>query len=198
MAFTQEDGTGISDANAYISVAFADSYHADRGATAWEFSDTEGTVPITDTQKEQAIVRATDHVDKVFGGRYRGTVETSTQGLMWPRSGAYDPNNFPLSGVPSQLQKAIAEYALRALLYGNLTPDAPPVGPRQAFTSGEELAEYGEGGSGEVLQYLDKTGPLTTETRYAAGTSGQLPSHAGADLMLGPILAARSNRLVRG
>jgi len=198
MAFLLEDGTGVASSNAYISEAFADTYHTDRGMTSWLYSDVLQAVPITTAQKEAAIIRATDHVDKVFGSRYRGTAETSTQGLAWPRTGAYDPNNFVLSNVPSQLQKAVAEYALRALLYGNLTPDAPPVGPRQTLVAGEVLAEYGEGGSGEVLQYLDKTGPLTTETRYAPGTSGQLPKHDGADLLLTPLLMSRTNRLIRG
>jgi hypothetical protein len=204
MAFLVEDGTGLPASNGYIDTTFADTYHADRGSTAWEFSDTGGTVAITTQQKQQAIVRATDHVDKVFGARFRGYVKLATQALMWPRienfnqSRQHPYDRFPIEGVPVALQKAVAEYALRALLYGNLTPDPPPTGPRQAFTSGESLAEYGDGGSGEVTSFLDKTGPLTTETKYAPGTSGDLPAHAGADLILVPLLEKRSNRLIRG
>ena len=198
MAFVADDGTGLATANAYIDVAYADEYHADRGATAWSFSDTEGTTAITQTQKEQAIVRATDHVDRTFGHRFRGYVASSSQALKWPRSEAYDPSEYALTEIPLQLQKAVAEYALRALLYGTLTPDAPPPVPRQAFTSGEALVEYGEGGSGEVTQYRDKTGPLETEVRYAAGTSGQMPSHPAADNILKPLLKSWDGRIVRG
>lgn len=198
MAFTLEDGTGVTDSNGYIDETFADTYHTDRGQTAWMFTDTAGTIAVTVAAKRSAIIRATDHVDKVFGNRFRGMKETSTQGLKWPRSGAYDQNRYALSGVPKPLEKAVAEYALRALLYGNLTPDAPPTSPRQSLESGEDLAGYGEGGGGEVISYLDKTGPLTEETKYAPGTSGKLPIHAGADLMMQELLMSRSNRLVRG
>ncbi len=87
-----EDGTGLANADALISVAYADAYHAARG-NAWS-----GTQP----EKEQAIVRATDYMDAMD---WAGERLTDTQSLAWPRSGL---------GVPDAIKRACAEYALRA------------------------------------------------------------------------------------
>lgn len=197
MAFTQETGTGVANANAYISEAFADTYHTDRGQTAWLFSDTAGAVAITTAQKEAAIIRATDHIDRVYGALFRGYKKTNSQGLQWPRTGAYGPNGYTLSEVPVQLQKAAAEYALRALLYGTLTPDPPPKGPRQGLTQGGDVALYGEG-EGEIVSVREKVGPLETETRYNPATSGSIAAHPAADMFLRDLLVSRNTEIVRG
>ena len=198
MAFTVETGLGIAGANAYATVAFVDDYQADRGATAWEFSDAAGTIAITDALKQAAIVRATDHIDRVYGNAFKGYKGTDAQGLHWPRTGAYDPNGYVLSAIPSQLQKATAEYALRALLYGVLTPDPPPKGPRQDFTQGSTLPVYGEG-EGEIVSVREKVGPLETEVRYNKDSAGSLARHPAADLLLSDLLISNKNtEIVRG
>lgn len=125
MAFTLEDGTGVVGANAYISVAFADTYHADRNQTAWE--------DLNDDAKQGFIVRASDYIDKRFGKRFRGFRQTKDQGLEWPRLDAFDDDDYTLDGVPSQLEKATAEYALRAITNTELAPDNTNTGV-QAFT----------------------------------------------------------------
>jgi hypothetical protein len=111
MAFTLEDGTGLEDANAYISVAFADSYFADRGITEWTG---------TDTVKEQAIIRATDYIETRWGQSFLGEPEfpDTPQALSFPRLDI---------GIPMALRRATAEYALRALAT-SLMPD-PTVNP---------------------------------------------------------------------
>lgn len=198
MAFTEETGSGVAGANAYISEAFADTYHADRGATAWEFSDTAGAVAITSAQKQASIIRATDHIDRVFGNAFKGYKSTDAQGLQWPRTGAYGPNGYTLLDVPNQLQRAAAEYALRALLYGVLTPDPPPKGPRQDMTQGSTLPAYGEG-EGELTYVREKVGPLETEVRYNKDSAGSLARHPAADLLLSDLLLSnRNTEIVRG
>jgi hypothetical protein len=197
MAFTQETGAGVAGANAYVSESFVDTYHTDRGQTAWLFSDVLGAVPITTAQKEAAIIRATDHIDRVYGSLFKGFKETDAQGLNWPRTGAYGPNGYVLNAVPAQLQKATAEYALRALLYGTLTPDPPPKGPRQGLTQGGDVALYGEG-EGEIVAVREKVGPLETETRYNPATSGSLAAHPAADMFMRDLLISRNTQIVRG
>lgn len=103
MAFTAEDGTGVTGANAYIDVAFADDYFSDRGNATW--------TALTTTQKEQAIVRASDYLEWRF--KYKGYPKTSTQGLRWPRSGVYDELGNEVE-YPENVQKACAEYSVRA------------------------------------------------------------------------------------
>lgn len=87
-----EDGTGLADADALIDVAYADAYHAARG-NAWA-----GTT----TEKEQAIVKATDYMRTMA---WIGSPLTDTQALPWPRFGY---------GIPDAIKRACAEYALRA------------------------------------------------------------------------------------
>jgi len=197
MAFLAEDGTGLAGSNGYITEAFADTYHTDRGQTAWLFSDVAGAVAITTAQKEAAIIRATDHIDRVYGSIFKGYKETDAQGLQWPRAGAYGPSGFTLLQVPDQLQRATAEYALRALLYGTLTPDPPPKGPRQSLTQGGTIALYGEG-EGEIVVNREKVGPLETEVRYNPATSGSLAAHPAADMLLRDLLISRNTEIVRG
>ena len=111
MAFLVEPGTGIALSNAYDSVADIDTHHADRGNTAW--------ADFTTPDKEFAIIRASDYIDKRFGIRFVGLRKIKEQGLEWPRLDAFDQDGFLLSGpdaLPRQLLKACAEYALRAAI----------------------------------------------------------------------------------
>lgn len=205
MAFTLEDGTGISGANAYIDTAFADGYHGDRGFSAWEFSDVDKTVVITSAQKQAAIVVATDHIDRVFGHLFRGYKASKNQSLEWPRVAAFDPYDYELSGVPEALKKATAEYALRSLLLGTLTTDPPPRNSAQSFSAGSVATSAGSG-SGEVVKTKKKVGPIETETEYAgtrsSGSSArvaqQLENYPAADLLLRPLLRSRTTHIVRG
>lgn len=110
MAFTVEDGTGVAAANSYASVAAADTHHTDRGNTTWTGA--------SNGDKEVALVRATDYVDKRFGRRFRGFRRTKSQGLEWPRLSAFDNDDFLLNdddAIPRNLVKAVSEYALIAL-----------------------------------------------------------------------------------
>lgn len=186
--FIIEDGTGIANANGYVSVAFVDTYALDRGFTAWTGAD---------AVKEAAIVRATDHIDRVYGARFKGIKSTDAQGLQWPRTDAWTKDDYQLLRVPAALQNATAEYAIRALLYGVLTPDAPPLNPRQTLTTGATLPKVGVG-SGALTMTRTKVGPIETEKRYDNTARGQLDSFPAADMMLAPLLTGYNRRLVRG
>jgi hypothetical protein len=116
MTLVVEDGHGLPTANAYIDVAFADAYFSLRGITAWASA--------VSADKEIAIVKATDYIDTVWGWKFLGTKANAKtnppdfavdQALEWPRM--YQRQDLPIA-LPPQLQKACAEYALRALLNG--------------------------------------------------------------------------------
>jgi hypothetical protein len=151
MAFVVEDGTGLAEANAYIDVAYADAYFADRGIAAWTGDA---------SAKEQAIVRATDYVDTVWGSRFRGGKSSQEQPLEWPRS-AFD-------GLPAALVKATAEYAVRALST-TLLPD-PEVSASGAM----------------VIETSSKVGPIEESFKYseAAGIDLIKPYPAADNLLL--------------
>lgn len=107
MAFTVEDGSGVSGANSYVSVADADAYFADIGAPA----DWSGA---TTTEKEQALVKGTQYLE----AHYRwssGSIGSDDQGLGWPRSGAEDRYGRSIDDdvVPEAVKQATCEAAVR-------------------------------------------------------------------------------------
>lgn len=107
MSLIVEDGTGRSDAESYLSVADADTYHAAHGApAAWTGAST-GT-------KETALRTATDYLDSVYAEKWRGQPNLGTQRLAWPRYGVtIDGWWQDYSVIPRALKEATAELALR-------------------------------------------------------------------------------------
>ena len=160
MAFLVEDGSGLELANGYVSLAYTDTHHTDRGNTLWD--------NITDIEKTSTIIRASDYIDKRFGRRFRGERKTKSQGLEWPRHSAFDDDFFLLSGVddiPRQLEKATAEYALRAALCGVLAPDPLLRFPKQSMEFAAP-ARTGPTATGEVIRKREHVGPIEDETWY--------------------------------
>src|SRR5690606_27756416 len=92
MALIVEDGTGLPNAEAYISVADADSYFAKRGNSAW--------AALTVDAKEVALRLGADYMAAVYGPRWCGERLTDTQALDWPRDE---------QGVPEAVKRANAE-----------------------------------------------------------------------------------------
>lgn len=177
MALVVEDGGGNSLANAYISVAYADTYHSDRGHTNWTG---------TNEQKEASIIRATDYLDKRFGRKFRGTRQSKSQALEWPRLDALDNDGYLLAGedeVPRNLQKACAEYALRALTLGELSPD--PLSPVPSQNNSSSAAQSTDVISGFVKAKTEKVGPIETSTEYetSSQTSTNSPNRSGQSIL---------------
>lgn len=116
MALVVEDGTGLANAESYISVADADTYFSDRGNATW--------AALTTLAKEQALRKATDYLVATYELRWMGARTTSTQALDWPRMNVPRPDiqggyrSFPLywdyNVVPTAITRACAELALRA------------------------------------------------------------------------------------
>lgn len=91
-----EDETGLSNAESYIDVEFADAYFLKRGTTEWA----------TLTNREQLIIRAMDYIENNY--TYQGTKLLSTQSLQFPRL---------INGetvYPIALKNALCELALKA------------------------------------------------------------------------------------
>jgi hypothetical protein len=140
-----EDGTGKSDANAYISVVNADSYWADRG------TPTEWTAA-TATDKEQALVKATDYID----AHYRwisGTIGSTDQALAWPRDNALDRHGRYIDSdeVPEEVEAAACELAQKVLEGDTLITDVEDRITMEKV--GPIVTEYGEGGSTGQVSY---------------------------------------------
>lgn len=171
MAFTVEDGSGIVGANAYISIAIADTYHADRNQHTW--------ADLNDDEKEGFIVRASDYIDKRFGRKFRGFRATKDQGLEWPRLDAFDDDDYVLDDIPAQLEKATAEYALRAIDTDQLAPDNEDTGLDASFTKIGPI---------EIEDTIKKTGGSS----LVAATS--IKDYPEADLWMSELLIPSNSR----
>ena len=142
MALIVEDGTGLSTAESYISVAGASSYHTARGNAAW-------AALASDTLREQALRRATDYMQQNYRMRWSGYRKTDTQALDWPRyevpkrdvaslTWSYYEND----EVPVEVSNACAELALRAAA-ADLLADLGP--PRTGVSVGPISVTYADG-----------------------------------------------------
>ncbi|KVN92541.1 DnaT-like ssDNA-binding protein [Burkholderia ubonensis] len=135
-----EDGTGLPNADVYVSQADADAYFAKRNNAVWAAAAADA--------KAAALVAATSYLDRRY--KFKGYKVSTAQALEWPRTpavaNAVDPaqNAFdPFWGTysfyapdPNELAKfkwpvkritdACCELALRALttdLYTDESPD---------------------------------------------------------------------------
>lgn len=102
MAIVVEDGTGLSTAEAYISVADADGYHSARNNTAW--------AALSEVEKEAAILYATAWIDSRYS--WRGTIVSDTQALGLPTEDGEDDQGREITGLPLKVAQATAELAL--------------------------------------------------------------------------------------
>ena len=106
MAFTLEDGTGIAEANSYMSVAEFKTYHNDRGNVINDLGGDGGI--------QQALIRGTDYIEQRWGTLFMGSREFDEQPLAFPRVNLYDRDGDLVQGIPDRLKFALAEYALQA------------------------------------------------------------------------------------
>ena len=106
MTLVVEDGTGLSNANAYVSIADCDDYQEVRGRTTW--------AALGDAEKEAKIIEATMYLDSTF--YWIGDIASETQALGWPRINAEDKEGRDLDDmVPSQVVNACCELAYLAM-----------------------------------------------------------------------------------
>lgn len=146
MGIIVEDGSGVAGANSYTSVAFADSYFEDRGVAAWAAA--------TEQAKASALIRATDYIESL-PVRWKGKLAADGQALKFPRDEW-------VNVIPVNLQRATAQYALRALTAKLLAdPTVDPSG--QAITSITKKVDVIE----KTVSYADpQTSPLQIFRNY--------------------------------
>lgn len=137
---TVEDGTGLADADAFVSVAAFKAYCDLLGK---EYSS------YTDEQIEQAIRRASYHLTRSFNWQgYR--VNGRSQALAWPRYDVCDysdpdvPRDISSTEVPQEIVDACCEIVVRELASpGAMNPDVT-LGKRKTRASidGAVSVEY--------------------------------------------------------
>lgn len=127
MAFIVEDGSVVSGANSYASVAESLDYHSDMGNSEW-------AALASDAIREQHLRKATAYMVQVYRSMWKGYRKSAVQTLDWPRQFVYlepfvhgndgqlYPYLVPDTIVPDEVKNACFELALRSVS-GLLAPD---------------------------------------------------------------------------
>lgn len=158
--FVVEDGTGLSNANAYCTVTEADQYHVDQGdPTTWSNA--------IQSAREDAIRQATQAID--LGFSWKGIRVNSTMSLRWPRWGVEDDDFYVVdsTSVPQRVKEAAAYLALKVINGDVLLPDHQD--------------------EGEVKRKKEVLGPLTEETEYFSPNSPN-KEYQKVEAMLSPFV----------
>jgi len=159
MALVVENGTGLANADSYLSVADADAYHTNHSnSVTWSGATT--------ANKEKALRLATQHLDAKYETRWVGTRWSITQALNWPRSYVvlYDIYSISTTTIPQQLTDACAELALKQLSDTDLMPDLTNPGT----ISSESVS----------------AGSVSTSTTYVGGGKSQLKRYRLVETLL--------------
>ncbi len=105
MTLIVETGSGLENAESYLSVADCDIYHEAMNNSSWTGST---------SNKEAALRKATQYLDSTY--EWIGSIYSLEQALSWPRTNVYDAQGRDLANsVPVKLKNACAELALAAL-----------------------------------------------------------------------------------
>lgn len=110
MTIVVEDGTGLADAQSYVSIAYVDTYAAQRNNANWTGDN---------AKKEGAVIAATQFLDATF--KFNGSLSSTAQALSFPRTDIYDKEGRLLSGVPERVKQACAELAMVAIVQSLIT-----------------------------------------------------------------------------
>lgn len=160
MALVIEDGSGVTGANSYATVAEARAYAVARGLTLSE----------TDSVVEAALVNA---CDKLESYRYKGTKTDAAQELAWPRADVYvDDADEPLAddAIPAKLKQAQSQLA-----YDSTQTELQPTGTgREVLREKVDVIEvqYAERGSGSVEPQFNKAEALLAPLLLSGGAFG--------------------------
>lgn len=120
MTLTVEDGTGVANADSYVSQSDAVSWLAKRGLTLTGVTASD----------EVLLIKAMDFLESLRD-QYQGRQVDSTQALQWPRVGVYRDGALVASDeIPDILWQAQARLAVYAK-----TIDLMPSGDGRAIMS---------------------------------------------------------------
>lgn len=171
MSLIVETGSGLTNADSYISLADANSYVADHGnPSSWSAA--------TDDEKEEALRLGTQYIDLKYGNRFLGVRGSRDQALNWPRSAVIDIEGYSYDSdeIPVCLKQVVVEAALRHL-------------------ADDDLLGVIEN-NGTVKREKSKIGPLEDEVEYVNGKS-QASAYPKIRALLRPLIKS-SDEITRG
>lgn len=101
MDFIIEDGTGLSTATSYVSIAYVDDFIEFQNIHSEWFD-------MTDSEKQYRIIQATEYVDNLL--IWTSKLKNLEQALSWPREQFEDKQGRTVSAdsVPTRIKQAVA------------------------------------------------------------------------------------------
>lgn len=175
MSLIVETGSGLTNANSYISVADADTYVADHGnESVWTAATT--------AQKEAALRNATQYIDLQYGSKFKSSKTNidsgSRQALQFPRIAVTDDDGYLYDDdeMPDCLKHATVEAALRIL-------------------AGDDL--LGVLDSATIQSESSSVGPLSESITYVGGKPA-VKRYPKIYALLKPIINDTGNMMLRG
>lgn len=144
MAIIVEDGSIVTGANSYVSVADLTTFATARGVTLVD-------------DEEMLLIKAMDYIEQLA---YKGVKRTRDQGLQWPRVDVYiDGYYFDSDEIPQQLKDGLCHAAI-AIDEGN-DPLADEVRKTIREKVGDLEVEYAPGSvsavyNKKILNVLNK------------------------------------------
>ena len=170
VTIVKEDGTGLTNANSYASVADGETYANERlKNAAWSNA--------TDDDKARALIMATRQIDN--GMQFNGYKNSQSQALQWPRRLCPDPDSdqlsiilgggdtagpyLPENVVPPLILQATCEQAVMNLR-GDRTGDSQSAGVDKIEIVGAVKIDFSDAStqplplSRDVLFMLEKYG----------------------------------------
>ena len=158
-----EDGSGVANADSYVTVAEARAYASKRGFTTLD--------ALTDGEVEAKIILAMDMVEG-YRDRFKGSKTSSTQALQWPREDVViDGIEIANDNIPTELKNALSQLTVDAV---NTTLQ-PNLGGRTVTKEKVDVVEIEYAAQGAAADYtvfdkfekmlaplLSSTGPLYT------------------------------------
>lgn len=135
----EEDGSGVAEANSYVSLDDAITYCTNHGLTF---------APSPSVLGDAALIRATAFIDVRYGPSFPGYRKSGReQGLQWPRFAAYDAAGWLIrdNEVPVEVINATIEAAVREFAKPNsLLPDLKRGGHIQSVRAGSVGIVYSQ------------------------------------------------------
>lgn len=161
---TIEDGTGLSNADSYISIADATTYFTNYGGLdAWDILDP--------SDQEIMLRKSSRDLDLLFGSSYASRPLGSAQSMLWPRIPFTNLNGMQTNGLPKEIGFAVAELAL-------INVSADMTGPSDQ--------------SGNLKLSKTTVDVIITQQELFAPTSASANTVRKVSLLLGPYLRGGS------
>lgn len=169
MAIIVEDGTGVANANSYVTLAEARDYAQNRGVT----------LPADDAAASALLFPAMDYIES-FRARYQGRKTYPTeahpapQALQWPRVGvSIDGQPWPADMIPAELKAAQSQMIMEVMAAGGAAAIAP--------------VQTGKVVKKEKVDVIERE--FMTYAELGGVTPGAVPTYPAVDWLLEPLFS---------